>query len=421
MGGESFHPEILKATRKGVTVAQYEEAAREVIDIGMKVSFAMMLGHPLDSDETLAETYRRIEALPPEAVINGFQFLRPLPETQVERECLELGLLKNPLTYQDFIYARNHPLMPTLHLSEKALVSWMARFNELLVKREADRKDAKLEGPKLWFSRFKNLGRSGVSTLGSKIKGLSSKNDNLKQVRSLSPNNIRLYEHLLSFYKLDPRVEFVAPAEIYSVNYPNKVTVSLRHDVDFYPDKIELLTQVEEKLGLRSVVYVVFDNSHYEAEKYGELFRELDKKGFAIGLHTLAPAARVPLIKFAEERDLFKEVLGQYPKFFTVHGISPHPDNWVERVSTFRDEIELHRTRWGLYPCSQGYHGLRAIQDSGDGGEFGFLKEEFFRIHEFPPGTNIELLTHPEHWVEHPVPWSVDEKKRFSWFSLIKD
>jgi hypothetical protein len=311
--------------------------------------------------------------------------------------------------------------MPTLHLSEKALVSWMARFNELLVKREADRKDAKLEGPKLWFSRFKNLGRSGVSTLGSKIKGLSSKNDNLKQVRSLSPNNIRLYEHLLSFYKLDPRVEFVAPAEIYSVNYPNKVTVSLRHDVDFYPDKIELLTQVEEKLGLRSVVYVVFDNSHYEAEKYGELFRELDKKGFAIGLHTLAPAARVPLIKFAEERDLFKEVLGQYPKFFTVHGISPHPDNWVERVSTFRDEIELHRTRWGLYPCSQGYHGLRAIQDSGDGGEFGFLKEEFFRIHEFPPGTNIELLTHPEHWVEHPVPWSVDEKKRFSWFSLIKD
>jgi radical SAM superfamily enzyme YgiQ (UPF0313 family) len=421
MGGESFHPKVLKATRKGITVDQYEDATKLVIDAGISPSFTMMLGYPQDSNETLRETYRRTESLPSEVVINGFQYLRPLPGSEVEKECLEKGLLKMPLTYRDFIYARNHPVVPTLHLTHEELEEWMARFAKMLAKREADRRGKKLVGPRRWVSRFASLGRSGMRPVISRVKAISSENDQLKRVRSLSPNSILLYRHLISFWKSKPRMAFVKPGEIYNAHYPDKVSISLRHDVDFYPDQLELFARVEEDLGLRSVIYIIFDSSHYDPEDHGELFRALHEKGFAIGLRTLALTSVVPLVKFADERERFKEVVGQYPKFFTIHGISPHSADRAESLSTFMVEVESYRKRWGLYPCSHANQGLRIVEDSGEGGEFGFLREEFFRIHEFPLGTKVELLTHPEHWVEHPVPWSIDEAKRFSWRTLIQE
>lgn len=410
MGGESFHPEVLKATCKDISVDQYLKAVDIAIEAGIRPSFTMMLGHPLDSRETLEETYRRIKDLSSEVEINGFQYLRPLPGTQVEKECLDKGLLKAPLTYKDFIYARNHPLMPTLYLTEEELAEWFKKFSRLLAKRSfSNGSRPKIIG---YARQALPLMLNKMGSFKSMIKKLSTHKRLNDQIVSLSPNNILLYRYILNLYKKDPRIIFLKPGRLYTSSYPNKIVLSLRHDVNVTPKSLKLLTDIEDELGLRSMIYVIVDENCYSLVEHTAYFKDLAEKGFVIGLYTTAQRAKVPLPQFAEEREKFKKILGYYPQFFSIHGISPHPEDWEEHIADFLKEVKLHLKWWGLYPCTQELEGIRHVEDSGEGGELGYLKGDFFNILDFPLGTKVELITHPEHWAEHLVPLKVDEEKK---------
>ena len=83
------------------------------------------------------------------------------------------------------------------------------------------------------------------------------------RIVSLSPHHILLYKLILSELKKRNNFLFVDERTI-SYGIPrNNVLINLRHDIDSLPHTITNLTDVEEELGLRSIIYVFTDNKIY--------------------------------------------------------------------------------------------------------------------------------------------------------------
>jgi len=129
IGLESYHPDMLKAYKKGYKHEIIERAIDVTLKAGIKPALNMMIGHPLESEETLSATEGFLKSLSPEKVkLIGIQFLRPLPGTKISGEVERHGLLERPLTYKDFYISRDEPVVPTLKLSKPEIVAWRQRL-----------------------------------------------------------------------------------------------------------------------------------------------------------------------------------------------------------------------------------------------------------------------------------------------------
>lgn len=99
LGLESGSQKMLDSMRKGVTVAQAEEAVRMIQDIlgpdGLNCSF--MVGLPGETEETMDETLQFCKRLSirPDAIF----FATPYPGTALYRQALSKGLIANELEY----------------------------------------------------------------------------------------------------------------------------------------------------------------------------------------------------------------------------------------------------------------------------------------------------------------------------------
>ena len=221
------------------------------------------------------------------------------------------------------------------------------------------------------------------------------------RIVSLSPHHILLYKLILSELKKRNNFLFVDERTI-SYGIPrNNVLINLRHDIDSLPHTITNLTDVEEELGLRSIIYVFTDNKIYNIEKYKSIFQQLHSKKFILGLHTTAPARANPIEYFRNECITFKKCFGFSPKFFTLHGINPAPNDWEAKKRQFLVDIDEIRHEMEMEACSQVNKSLRFVEDSRCGGIFGYLREDFFKLPEVK-NSKIVILTHPEHWTMAP-------------------
>jgi radical SAM superfamily enzyme YgiQ (UPF0313 family) len=129
IGLESYHPDLLKAYKKGYKHEIIEAALENTLKAGIKPGLNMMIGHPLETEETLRTTEAFLKKLSPDKVkLIGIQFLRPLPGTRISREIEQLRLLERPLTYRDFYVSRDEPVVPTLKLSRPEIVAWRQRL-----------------------------------------------------------------------------------------------------------------------------------------------------------------------------------------------------------------------------------------------------------------------------------------------------
>jgi radical SAM superfamily enzyme YgiQ (UPF0313 family) len=129
MGLESYNPEILKAIKKGYRLEQIDRGIENLNAVGITAGVNMMIGHPLESGETLEATESFLRRVSPEKVrLIGIQFLRPLPGTPVSNEMTKSGLLQKPLTYRELYKSRDEPVSPTYHLSIPQIVEWRSRL-----------------------------------------------------------------------------------------------------------------------------------------------------------------------------------------------------------------------------------------------------------------------------------------------------
>ena len=61
----------------------------------------------------------------------------------------------------------------------------------------------------------------------------------------------------------------------------------IRHDVDYFPENCLKLMEIEEKYGYKSTFFFLLSSPFYNplSNKIQELFKEIHKRGFNIGLH----------------------------------------------------------------------------------------------------------------------------------------
>ena len=129
MGLESYNPQILKAIKKGYRLEQIDRGIENLNAVGITPGVNMMIGHPLESSETLTATESFLRRVSPQKVrLIGIQFLRPLPGTPVSTEMGKLGLLDKPLTYRELYKSRDEPVSATHYLSIPQIVEWRSRL-----------------------------------------------------------------------------------------------------------------------------------------------------------------------------------------------------------------------------------------------------------------------------------------------------
>ena len=121
MGIESGSDRILRAVRKGFTIARALEACRLVKRHGMRLEVFIMAGFPQETEESLRETMAVVRDLDCDKVI--YSLFTPHPGTEAHQLCLSLGLVRPD---QDF--SLNHHQSPRNHFSPAIAP---ARFREL--------------------------------------------------------------------------------------------------------------------------------------------------------------------------------------------------------------------------------------------------------------------------------------------------
>lgn len=394
IGIESYDTKVSKSMKKGYTYKKIQDGFERLLDVGLSPGINFMIGHYLDSEESLLKTMEEIKKLNTNVKIVGFQYLRPLPGTKIEEESIKEKVLKYPLGYKDFINIRHEPVMPTKFLSKTDLKIWMELFYSIRI----DEKNNCY-----YFAKQ-------LDNCGNDME-LSNK------VISVAPHPISLYKNNLKNLQ-DQGYNFITTDNFYSNNYnPKKLNILLRHDIDFRPNKIELFTDIETSLNLRSDIYVILDNDYYDIKPHISKLKKLAQDGFTLGLHTLAPGNENFKEILQNEINEFEKLFGFKPEYFTIHGKCPTPQNWN---SLKQDFITYVKNNWDSLPF-KGSHNIQKPYDwvediSIDGGEYSVLRRKFLEIPKNYYYGVIGILTHPIHWSNNDVAWDI---KNDNWKNIL--
>lgn len=179
----------------------------------------------------------------------------------------------------------------------------------------------------------------------------------------------------------------------------NKVNVVIRHDIDTLDcmEELEQMLSVNRRFVLRVALYFRADEKEYSMQNYAPQIRAWKNEGHEIGLHTLAYTSDQMEEAFRREHELFGEILGFYPRTFTLHGLGElHYENRLR----FLDRIDHFIEAYG-YLGSDNQRGYRyAIHDSHLVNGRRVLMSDFERLPGFlRKGDGVLILTHPCYWV----------------------
>ncbi len=225
---------------------------------------------------------------------------------------------------------------------------------------------------------------------------------------SVSPHNLKLYEYLLTAKRAEG-FTFITSRELYGEMPldPSKRYILIRHDLDYAPERLVPVIDIERRLGIRSDIDVVISGQHYDPAPYVAEWRKLAEESFAIGVHTVAPQEDDFFSVLRKEIETFQKMLGFPPRTFSIHGVCPSPANWKQRRMRFLERIGGRLESFGF----TGSHNIGGIsfwvEDSGRGGEFSYICRDFIEC-EPEPGQVMGMLMHPDHWLEWPIGWVYD-------------
>ncbi len=88
-GVESGNPEILKASKKGITLEQVRKATEIAKEVGIGVLSSFIIGLPGETEETIRETMDFAKSL---GTYYGYHVLAPFPGTEVRERADEYGI-----------------------------------------------------------------------------------------------------------------------------------------------------------------------------------------------------------------------------------------------------------------------------------------------------------------------------------------
>ncbi|MBI5593048.1 MAG: radical SAM protein [Deltaproteobacteria bacterium] len=130
LGFESGNDEILKAIRKGFTVSDALKACRTIRDHGIRLQTFFMGGFPQETEDSLIDTLKVIEALACDKVI--YSIFTPYPGTEAFDLCRKMGLI--PINYDLSLYNHQSPENCfCLHLSHEKFTLLSSRIEEIVV------------------------------------------------------------------------------------------------------------------------------------------------------------------------------------------------------------------------------------------------------------------------------------------------
>ena len=217
-----------------------------------------------------------------------------------------------------------------------------------------------------------------------------------------APYPTTLYATLLSRCQVSKRIQF-HPFTEQSIKDGSEVHLFVRHDIDTETciQKMDLLLDIDQNLGIPAGVYFRVDDQEYRVSDYRNVIQSLRSLGLEIGLHTLCYLEDDYFSAFRRETGKFYDELGFKPRSFTVHGLGPHR---LEVRLRFCEEIALRLDEFGYEFCD--CHSLwrrynYVIEDCHRdvGKEALYIYDDFNEPPSFlGSGENLLILTHPCYW-----------------------
>jgi radical SAM superfamily enzyme YgiQ (UPF0313 family) len=133
-GIESANPDILRATKKGISIQQVPDAVRMCLRAGISPYASFILGLPGETPETIKETAAFAANLQQEGLAYGFHILTPFPGTEVREQGHRLGI--RILTDDWSRYDANRAVIETASVNHRtldaAVVDWENQYDQYL-------------------------------------------------------------------------------------------------------------------------------------------------------------------------------------------------------------------------------------------------------------------------------------------------
>lgn len=119
-GMESGNDEILAGIRKNISFSEIEEAIKLATNIGFRINLSLIIGHHLDTKDTIKETLEKAKYLKRKYQVNVLAAINtPYPGTEVFERRDEYGL--KILTKNWDRYKMDNPVMDTKYLKANEL------------------------------------------------------------------------------------------------------------------------------------------------------------------------------------------------------------------------------------------------------------------------------------------------------------
>jgi len=232
-----------------------------------------------------------------------------------------------------------------------------------------------------------------------------------KQLISVAPHNLQLFDYFIRLH-LAKGHRFITSDDLYGKTRlrQDQGFILIRHDVDFTPEGLSALVEVERKYGIKADIHLIMDKEYYDVRPFVPFLKELGKEGYSLGLHTVAPPCDDFYTVLRDEITRFTDLLGEAPRTFSIHGICPHPQDWQNIRQNFLKKINQRLPSFGFV----GSHNISGVdfwvEDTGVGGEFSYLFSNWLNAQP-TAGQVMGVLAHPDHWVEWPLKWHFDPNK----------
>ncbi len=195
----------------------------------------------------------------------------------------------------------------------------------------------------------------------------------------------------------------VCPIIEYDSSYrPDKVSVLLRHDMDY--DNGYGMLELDYNYGFRSTSYLrLHAETYYIIEQVAKFYQLLEKYGFEVGYHyeVIDQTMRRSVIDWNAAEKLFGEELSFLRQFFNVRSVCPHGGfaNMPSRNFEF-EEDKSRLAKFGVFsarkiPFSREVN-FNYLSDTHD--DFASTGLEFFRegFGQARAGDVVEVLVHPQ-------------------------
>lgn len=223
-------------------------------------------------------------------------------------------------------------------------------------------------------------------------------------ILSRSPHFPGMYGLILEHWLGSARVHFLTAGALHRKDYRrDMVNVVLRHDLDSFPERVDLFTNVEESMDLVSSIFVRLDNQAYRPAVVEYKIKRLYESGFEIGLHSSAYLHEYALGAFEEELRDFRRTFGFSPSVVNTHGIPTNKRRVCEnRRRAFLAKLTEQEGRFAVALVDHIVPGEYDVS-IGDAHfalnrRLNFLARDVLTVSDHPAGYRVLFMTHPEYW-----------------------